>query len=210
MSQRSNFTMVTGPAAACASLLLCGLVAAPAWPQQSSERSERDQRDERGSAARPDADGLERRVPPGLQPTRVIGGKPQDVRAVLGVSDDWVLCFKAGDIEGLMKLYTKDAVVMSPGKPRVAGNDSIRAALTPLLHAPDRAILAHVEEVSVEGRSAWASVLALISYRLPDGTRREYVSRTFLVYQRSSGGRWQILRDLDQPTPDAEPLKAWD
>ena len=154
------------------------------------------------------AEQFDRPIPAGASATRFIGGKTADTRAIIEITDDWVLCFKAGDTEGLVKLYAADAVIMSPGKPRVVGAEAIRAAMLPLLHAPDRSIVTYVEEVGVDGHHAWASVLAIIGYRQIDGTRREYVSRTFLVYQRGGRGEWKIYRDLDQPTPDADVLKS--
>ena len=183
---------------------ILGAVMAGQFSQAQSQAQTEEQ-----SRGRPNpSEEFDKPVPPGASPTRLIGGKSADTHAISELSDDWVLCFKAGDIEALVKLYAKDAVIMSPGKPRVVGAEAIRAALLPLLHAPDRSIVTHIEEIGVDGRHGWASVLAVIGYRQADGSRREYVSRTFLLYQRSGRGEWKIYRDVDQPTPDADALKV--
>jgi uncharacterized protein (TIGR02246 family) len=139
-----------------------------------------------------------------------IGGSVRDRAAIRQVSAEWVKHFKSGDVTALMALYEPDAVIMSQGQPRVVGRVAIAKLFTALLQVPDRAIRIGIEEIAVDGRYAWASVLATIRYARSDGMQRQYDSRTFIVYKRGPRGQWRIFRDMDHATPDADPLKAWD
>jgi uncharacterized protein (TIGR02246 family) len=143
-------------------------------------------------------------------PTQLLSGTPAEHAAIRRVSDEWARRFKAGDLDGIMTLYEPDAIVMSQGRPRVVGREAIRKSFESLLRAENRAIRIAIEEIGVGRLHAWASVLAVIAYRQADGSPREYASRTFIVYKRGDGGTWRIYRDMDNATPDAEVLKAWD
>jgi ketosteroid isomerase-like protein len=43
------------------------------------------------------------------------------------LGDEWAKAFKAGDLDGVMKLYAKDAVGWFPGEAEARGADAIRA-----------------------------------------------------------------------------------
>jgi uncharacterized protein (TIGR02246 family) len=122
--------------------------------------------------------------------------------AIAEVSVNWVDAFRARDIEGLLSLYTEDARVMSQGKPARIGKAEIHELFVDLLGGESLpAISYEIEEIGLMGEFAWASVLAAIG----SGDSADlYLSRTFIIYRRNENGEWQILRDVDHATPDAD------
>ena len=138
----------------------------------------------------------------------MIGGNARDHSVLQAVSQEWVGHFESGDLEKLLALYDRDAVIMSAGRARVAGIAAIRAMFEALLAAQDKRIHIEIEETGIDHNVAWASVLAVIHYQKHGAAPRDYLSRTFIVYRRDRQGAWKILRDLDAPTPDANPLAA--
>jgi ketosteroid isomerase-like protein len=131
-----------------------------------------------------------------------------DARALHEISERWVQYFLQGDLERLLALYHPDAVIMSSGQARVAGADAVRKLLGGLVQAKGKATRICIEDLGADRRTAWASVLAAINFEIPGAPPREYFSRTFLVYRKNAAGQWLIFRDLDMPTPDAEPLRT--
>ncbi len=71
---------------------------------------------------------------------------PADEAAIRAHGREWVRAFKAGDINGLMALYTPDAEVALHGKPKLKGLAAIRGYFAPLLKTPPNADFKLAEE----------------------------------------------------------------
>lgn len=123
--------------------------------------------------------------------------------ALQQVSADWVEAFLARDLDALLALYTEDAWIMSAGQAKRVGHGEIRALFAGFLAGEPPFIALEIEEVGAEGSLGWASVLARIEF---SSAPEPYFSRTFILYRRGADGRWRILRDMDNPTPDATRL----
>ncbi len=150
-------------------------------------------------------------VPPSsssLAPTRFSGGNDKERAAVLQTTKRWGERLAAGDVEGMLDLYEPDAIIFSSGRPAVAGRDAIRAVLARLVNGPRPVNAMHVEELSIEGPTAFATLLSASRVTGADGTSRTVGSRTVVTFRRGGDGVWRFARDVDMPTPDADVLLA--
>ncbi|HKX09926.1 MAG TPA: nuclear transport factor 2 family protein [Stellaceae bacterium] len=102
---------------------------------------------------------------------------PQDLERLL-VSREW-----AGDVEGMVALYERDAVVDCGDGRVLRGRDAIRAYFAQAV-AEGRKF-----QVGVQQPAMMSGDLALTSTRLPDGTVTAEVAR------RQSDGRWLWVVD---------------
>src|SRR4051794_11116046 len=57
--------------------------------------------------------------------------------AITGLLKDYEQALNAGDVEGVARLYTDDAVLLAPGAPSAVGIDALRAAYTGIFQAID-------------------------------------------------------------------------
>ena len=108
-----------------------------------------------------------------LEPAR----SPQDLERFL-VSRQW-----AGDIDGIVALYERDAVIDCGGGRVLRGREAIRAYFTSAV-AEGRKF-----QVGIQQPAMISGELALTSTQLPDG------SVTAEVARRQSDGRWLWVVD---------------
>lgn len=115
-------------------------------------------------------------------------GSPEDLHK------EFVAFFNAGDLDGLMTLYEKDAaLVPQPGSP-VSGYDANRRAFEQFLALKGRIEITTLEVISAEN-------LALLrgEWRLsgidPDGKAVTMSGRNIEVARRQSSGNWQFAID---------------
>ena len=130
-----------------------------------------------------------------------------DVAAICQHGRDWIIAFKAGDIDRLMQLYRPDARVALHAQTMLVGVAAIRAFFAPALAArPDVTFLLHVEDIRVVGDIAYLVSRYWYTSRLSDGKSLQDAGRSVLVYRRDhhkgSDARWKIQIDIDQATPD--------
>ena len=127
---------------------------------------------------------------------------PADEAAIRDHGRQWVMAFKGGDIEGLMKLYTPDAEVALHGQPKLKGIDAIRAYFTPRLKSPpDADFLLAEESLVVDGDMAAFMSKYWFTIRTPKGEFKD-PGRSLIVYRRGKDGVWRIRMDIDQAAPD--------
>lgn len=125
-----------------------------------------------------------------------------DEDAIRAHGHQWVRAFKAGDIEGLMRLYTPDAEVALHGQPKLKGVAAIRGYFAPRLQTPPEAdFLLKEESLEVHGRLA--IFMSRYWFTLRDhGQAIEDAGRSLIVYRKGADSRWRIRVDIDQASPD--------
>lgn len=124
-------------------------------------------------------------------------------RAIVAAADEWTAAYTSGDLERLMKLYMPDAVVALHGQPALRGLEQIRAYFAPRLGKGRTTFQLDVERIDVERRQA--TLLSAYWFTLERGADREPIrdaGRSLIVYRKDRDGRWKILIDIDQGTPD--------
>ncbi len=121
-----------------------------------------------------------------------------DIRAV---SDEFSEHFLAGNIAGMMLLYTEDAVLLPPNAPSVTGRAAIEEFLTnfpPLTQF-------RLTNVTVEGSGDMAYVHGTLHMVMtgPDGSTIEDTGK-YIEIRRKVGDRWLLAYDIfnsDVPLP---------
>ena len=138
-------------------------------------------------------------------PVSVETKNAQDIAAIHEQGKRWIACFKAGDIDCLMKLYMPDAQVALHGQPKLVGKAAIRAYFAPGLKAkPNVQFLLEPEVLRVTGKQAF--FMSKYWYISKPSGASEYkdTGRSLLQYQKDRDGSWKILVDMDQATPDVQ------
>jgi uncharacterized protein (TIGR02246 family) len=124
-------------------------------------------------------------------------------RAIRAGVDEWLVAFKAGDLDRLMRLYMPDALVALHGQPALHGKDAIRAYFAPGMGKSDIEFRIEIDAIRVHGDTADLVSRYWFTARPHDGgnTYRD-AGRSVVLYTRDQDGRWKIWLDLDQDTPD--------
>ena len=114
----------------------------------------------------------------------------------------WAEYYKAGDLEGLMTLYTDDVIVALHGQPALFGKAAVRDYFSARLGKAESTFELDYERVDVQGDIAYIISKYWLSARDREtGNRYRDAGRSLLVYKKIDG-RWKIDADIDQASPD--------
>jgi uncharacterized protein (TIGR02246 family) len=101
----------------------------------------------------------------------------------------------ASDVDGVVQLYSDDAVVLAPGAAPAVGIDAVRAAYTGIFQAIDLDLAFEIAEVKVVSPS-WAFVRStsrgIVTTRA-DGAQSPSSNQELFVLHKSQG-RWNLAR----------------
>jgi len=126
-----------------------------------------------------------------------------DVDAIKAAAQDWIVAFKAGDIDALMRLYAPDAFVALHGQPAMRGKTAIRDYFAPKLGTAQVEFLLKFEDIQVHGDMAHlVSQYWYQSVPNEGGDPLRDAGRSALIYKKAEDGSWLIYLDIDQQTPD--------
>jgi uncharacterized protein (TIGR02246 family) len=124
-------------------------------------------------------------------------------RAIRAGVDEWLVAFKAGDIDHLMTMYMPDAIVALHGQPALKGKDAIRAYFAPRMGKSDIDFRIEIDSIHVHGKTAdLLSRYWLTAKPRGEGPVYRDAGRSVVLYKRDADGRWKIRLDMDQDTPD--------
>ena len=119
-------------------------------------------------------------------------------------TETWAKAFNAGDADGIVALYTDDAVVMPPGAAVLRGKTALKAYFVKSIAESQSAGGVRFESGSSEtdfsGELAWHS--GVFSVRSKSGALLQ-TGKYVEIWHRKNG-KWQILRDIwnnDAPPP---------
>jgi ketosteroid isomerase-like protein len=105
--------------------------------------------------------------------------------------DAWEQNINAGDLDGLVALYTDDARLLPPNAEMAQGHDAVRASFSGMIDAGLTASLTTVEAV-VAGDIGYR--IGTYSLEAPDGSMVD--SGKFIDTWRQVGGEWMISTDI--------------
>jgi uncharacterized protein (TIGR02246 family) len=115
--------------------------------------------------------------------------------AIRGLLTSYEQALNAGDVEGVVRLYADDAVLLAPGAPSAVGINAVRAAYTGLFQAIDIDLTFAIAEVRVVS-SEWAILRSTskgVVTTLSSGAQAPSANQELFVLQKSRG-RWKIAR----------------
>ena len=109
----------------------------------------------------------------------------------------------SGDLEGLVALYTEDAVEMGQNRPVIHGKDAIRDLEKRFLDANDAEVRSTVEDIQVSGDLAVVRArFTVSSTRKNGGNTTTIVAKSLRVCHRQADGSWKIgtlIWNMDGP-----------
>jgi len=137
----------------------------------------------------------------------ISGGTEADRERLQEISKQWIDAYVGGDLDGLMALMHEDAIVMAQGSPTVRGLDAVRAYFAPRIGSPGVTFTDDLQEIRISGD--WAFVRG--DFQLEVAPREEggepwrRNGRYFVLYEKTAGGDWKMLRDIDNDAPRDAP-----
>jgi uncharacterized protein (TIGR02246 family) len=120
---------------------------------------------------------------------------PRQRAAITAVLKSYERALNAGDVEGVARLYTDDAVVLAPNAPSAVGIDAVRAAYTGIFRTIGLDLTFKVAEVNVVAPN-WAFLRSTsngVVTILANGAQIPSSNQELFVLHRSHGG-WRLAR----------------
>ena len=129
------------------------------------------------------------------------------------VGDSWVKAVKAGDLDGVMKLYAEDAIAWFPDEPEHKGADAIRASYKNLFDnfkVTAAALTNRHAEGDGKHQSHWGNFSMSVTQK-SDGKNMTWTGRYTDVTELRKG-HWVYVADHassepEPPKPAAAPAK---
>jgi uncharacterized protein (TIGR02246 family) len=115
--------------------------------------------------------------------------------AIEKVLKSYEQALNASDVEGVVRLYADDAVLLAPGAPSAVGINAVRAAYTGIFQAIDIDLTFDIAEVNVVSPD-WAFLRSDshgVAAVLATGARTPSSNHELFVLHKSQG-RWKIAR----------------
>jgi uncharacterized protein (TIGR02246 family) len=119
----------------------------------------------------------------------------QQRAAITDVLNRYEQALNASDVEGVVRLFTNDAVVLAPNAPSAVGIDAVRATYTGLFQAIDLDLTFEVAEVNLVSPT-WAFLRSTskgVVTILADGTQIPSGNQELFVLHKTYG-RWKLAR----------------
>lgn len=136
------------------------------------------------------------------------GGTDADYKAIEDIAGSWFAAYGRGDAATVADIYDPKARIMSEGDPSRVGNAGLRERLEKAFVTTTTVFASDIEEIEVDGRLAYiVGLYAAKSTPKAGGEAKVYGGRYFILLHRNAAG-WKVWRDIDNFTPDADPLIA--
>lgn len=124
-------------------------------------------------------------------------------QAVIDAMQGWERAVESADYEALQDYYVDGAIYYPNGTAPIVGRAAIIARNRERGSASSVDITQMPDDVTVNGN--WAVYSCLARIRLPDsagGDGKARFVRVLLLMEKGDDGRWRILRDIDNTTPE--------
>jgi uncharacterized protein (TIGR02246 family) len=130
----------------------------------------------------------------------------EDAAAIQALVDEWTVAFNAGDVAGLVALYTDDAVRMPPNAPAYTGREAIEEAFSGLFEQFSGELTWPTEEIVVA--DGWAFHRGTYTARLAPVAGDDVIEesgKVIVIFQQQPNGSWKVAREIwnsDLPLPE--------
>ena len=120
-----------------------------------------------------------------------------DVEAINQMAANYAAAENAGDLDGIMAVFTDDAVRMPPNAPAIIGKESIRSLMQTNLEQNTYQLDNPPEEVQVSGDLAFARGTYTVTVTPKAGGESIQLEGKYLVVcQKQPDGSWKAARDI--------------
>lgn len=128
-----------------------------------------------------------------LRPRHQSDAQPR--AAITAVLKNYEYALNASDVDGVVQLYTDDAVLLPPNAPTAVGIAAVRATYTGIFHASDIDLTFEIAEVNVVSLD-WAFVRSTSKGSITIlATGAQIPSRNHeLFVLHKTQGRWKLTR----------------
>jgi uncharacterized protein (TIGR02246 family) len=126
-----------------------------------------------------------------------------DERRIRDLIAQWHRATAAGNVDAVLRLMSKDAVFLLPGKPPVQGRDQFEKGLRALLQAHRIESSGKVEEIRVADDLAysWTSLTVRVT-PLAGGDAVERAGSALSIFRKQADGiSWLLVRDANLLPP---------
>ncbi|HEX4735484.1 MAG TPA: SgcJ/EcaC family oxidoreductase [Thermoleophilaceae bacterium] len=122
-------------------------------------------------------------------------GHARQRAAITAVLKSYEKALDAGDVEGVARLYTDDAVVLAPNAPSAVGIGAVRTAYTSIFQTIDLDLTFKIAELTIVSRN-WAflrSASSGVVTVLASGAQVPSSNQELFVVHKTRG-RWKLAR----------------
>jgi uncharacterized protein (TIGR02246 family) len=133
-------------------------------------------------------------------------GTESDFAAIEALRTQWSASLAAGDVDGILGLFTDDAVQMSPNEPAIVGKEAQRLRLAPAVEMFDASVDWNSEEARVAGDWAFDRGTMIMDVTPKSGGATQRVNGKYiLILERTTVAAWKVARFMyNSSEPPAE------
>jgi uncharacterized protein (TIGR02246 family) len=119
----------------------------------------------------------------------------QDIRNLIAT---WLSATRAGDIETVLSLTTRDVVFLVSGQPPMHGQEAFGEALRMALGRNMIESTSEIEEIVVSGDMAYCRTLLNVTVTAKhDNTPMQRSGHALSILRRGEDGKWRLARDAN-------------
>ncbi|HEX9303494.1 MAG TPA: SgcJ/EcaC family oxidoreductase [Thermoanaerobaculia bacterium] len=108
----------------------------------------------------------------------------------------WIKAVKAGDADGLTKLYAADAVMYPPDEVQAKGTDAIRASYQKMLSTMNvKDMQLNYDAFRQAGNTSWASGRFTMTMEPKSGGAAQTMEGRFTSVAERKNGKWMYVSD---------------
>lgn len=149
---------------------------------------------------------------PSASDTSVVASAPAanaeaDEQAIRAINPSWFKAHQAGDVEGIVVLYSDDALVSAPGAPPIRGTAAIREAFTKELRDLAAAGLSQKSGSNPEYELSGDLGYEWNTYTVSDKSGKTVDTGKYLSVFGRRNGKWLIVRDIWNSDAPPAPTK---
>lgn len=136
------------------------------------------------------------------RPAGPAGDREQDEQIIRELSREWTAALRAGDVDGLVAMYTSDAVIYEPGLQPITGTDALRTHFEELSALDVTVMEGETREVEVAASGDLAVEVGYTHWEWNDPEGPMTHRGPFIVVWRRENGTWRMAREIfnsDQP-----------
>jgi len=124
-------------------------------------------------------------------------GDLDEARVVLETDERWIEAFNRRDVDALVALYARDAVLMPPDRPNIVGRAAVRDWLTVLFRENEARQRLVNEEVAAHGDWAWLrGHFQIVITSRATGRTATILGKHLVIWRRLPDGSWRAARDI--------------